>query len=102
MNVTVGDRLVYKGDSIKVLETSGSMSKVIKEGGDEWDVFWVPTMKLNPAPKERLTLRERLSHLEDVSDELVEYLKSVGVSIRVYCAPEHKDTLTWLLENNGA
>jgi hypothetical protein len=96
------NRLIYKGDSVEVIETSGSMSKVLKDGGEEWDAFWVPTTKLFPAPKERLTLRERLSRLEDVSEELVGYLKSVGVSIRVYCAPEHKDTLIWLLENNGA
>jgi hypothetical protein len=102
MNVTVGDHLVYKGDSIEVMEISGSMSKILKAGADDWDAFWVPMMKLIPAPKERLTLRERLSRLEDVSEELVEYLHSVGVIIRVYCAPEHKDTLVWLLENNGA
>lgn len=48
------------------------------------------------------TREERLRRAEVVSDDFLEYLRAVGVSIRVYCAEEHIGLLADMLEHNGA
>jgi hypothetical protein len=90
--------MLYKGGTVDVIEQSGGLTKIRTQNGDE---FTVRCEKLRPI-KVRRSRQERLSQLEDVSEEFVSYLCDKGVSIRVYCAEEHVDLLAKLLESNGA
>src|SRR5271154_641971 len=51
------------------------------------------------APKHtKQTREERLRRAELVSEDFLDYLRLVGVSIRVYCAEEHVGLLVHMLE----
>ena len=73
--------MLYKGEEVEVLATGGSQSRIVKLGGDEWDGFWVPTIKLSTPSVPRSI---RIAQMTDDLIPFIEYLRTDAANCKLY------------------
>jgi hypothetical protein len=82
-------QMVYKEGIVNVLEVGGSQTRISPVNGDEWDAFWVPSVKLSPLSTPKLSWEQRLaanvSSLPEVANDLLNEDVAQSAEVRIIC-----------------
>jgi hypothetical protein len=86
-------KALLRGDVVEILEEGpGTLVKVVREGGDEFDAFTVKKTDLKPLPKpkrEKGAPQAAPAETQEMKD-LETYVEGVGCVIRVETRPDYR------------